>query len=332
MLLIISLAPLLAAPQEITDLTFDEVVSHSHPIMEIASNSDSDRFFSVDMMGVVTEWDVASGEALASSEKHLLGDERVIGSVFHLSVGEKTIVRTGPGPVPSFETIDLVSGKAYSGMGSSLGSRDMSDMNATKSVLADPKDRWVWVGAEHGMARLMTGKGSGWSQRGIKNGGSTALAMDPKAKEIAVGGQDGTVRFIGNSSCDVDEKDVFEGHTEPICSVLWHPKGKLVASASGTDKILLHNRRNGKIDSTLQVEGASFQCLAFHPKGKWLAAGTKDGRVFVWELKKGELVAASAETRKRRPIRTLVVWDKGDRLLAASGKGVLGYDTSDVTK
>ncbi|QDV09673.1 WD domain, G-beta repeat [Planctomycetes bacterium Poly30] len=128
------------------------------------------------------------------------------------------------------------------------------------------------------------------------------------------------------------EDDILVGHESPIEAVAWHPKGKILASVSGTSEILFHSRRSGKVDRILEAEGAKFTELAFHPKGKWIAASSLEGKLFVWDLSKDELVGQASRVEGREAFVALVTWGEGDALLAASGKEILRIDVKALGK
>ncbi|MEM8711888.1 MAG: hypothetical protein AAGG01_13125 [Planctomycetota bacterium] len=335
-LLLFPVQPAMPLSQEgPVELSSEVILPHELSIFAVAADVSGKRIFTVDQIGVVRGWELDEldpSKPLWESAKHTFGDERAIANVFDLSIGDEVGARTGPSPVPSFDSIQLDSGAMGSGMGSSLGGRDMNDMNATKAVLVDPKDRWIWIGAERGVARLMAKGVSGWSQRGVPNGGTVALAVDPKAKELALGGKDGTIRFVGNTSCDVDEKSVFEGHGASVVDVAWHPKGKLVASIAGAGEVIFHRRRGGKVDFKLEHEKASFTRLAFHPKGKWLAVGTKKGGVLVYDLKAKKLIAEGKLPKAVGGVHSLAVLDKGRVLVAAGKQSIVRIDVEGALK
>lgn len=332
MLLLASLALLILPQGGVIELAPTEILPHGNRVVGTATSTKGDRLFTIDSTGAVAEWDLERSEMLWKSAAHQASALAPSVSNFQFTLGKEIGARTGPSPIPGFHSVDLESGSMKQSMGLNIGDKDMTLMNATTAIAVDPKDKWIWIGAKHGVGRLMAKGSTSWSQRIIENGGVTALSIDPKGKEVAIGGEDGTIRFVGNSSCDVFEKDIFEGHKDPVTAVAWHPKGKLLASISGSSKVLFHKRRSGKIDRTLEIEGAKFSNLVFHPKGKWLAASTQKGQVVVWELKKNKVVARAPELGKDRPLDSLTIWDGGKTVMAASANGVLRYDLEALEK
>lgn len=81
-------------------------------------------------------------------------------------------------------------------------------------------------------------------------------------------------------------------HSYPLASVDCLSDYLLVA---GEDpRILVYNAETGRLQQTLQVEasnGSPTQVAArYAPNGKWIAAATAQGKVFLWEAKDGEAV------------------------------------------
>ena len=75
---------------------------------------------------------------------------------------------------------------------------------------------------------------------GMRVGASTTsyvVALDGKGKQLAVGGADGTVRFVNASSAKRDEKKVLENHGAPITALTWDGKGKLDVDEMGPRRL-----------------------------------------------------------------------------------------------
>ena len=228
----------------------------------------------------------------------------------------------------TYTTVHLEDGTRSGGTGGT------SAMQKTGAILVDPKDRWVWLGTERGtMTRLVVDSVSGWSNRAMKNGGVSAIDVDAKGNDLAVGGEDGTIRFVGNKSCNVDKKAIFEGRGQPITAVTWHPKGKDVASGDEGGQVLVRSRRSGKTRLTLDTGKSAVRCIAFHPKGDWLAVGNGEGRLTIWSSKSGEVIAEATLDGTPKGVRDIVVLDKGKRIVvAAGGKELVSFDMTGVGK
>ncbi len=97
-------------------------------------------------------------------------------------------------------------------------------------------------------------------------GAATCLSIAPDGA-VASGGHDGTVR--------VDGRTTRLGEGDWIERVTWRPDGGRIAAACGRSVHLLG------VDGTLEAEssplGATVTCLAWHPKGVNVAAGSYGG-------------------------------------------------------
>ncbi|MEO0660399.1 MAG: hypothetical protein AAFZ87_02575 [Planctomycetota bacterium] len=335
-LLLASLAPVTGQKTEATvpELSVAPILRHELDVFAVEVGPAADRLFTVDRMGIVRSFEVGGDGAVGEepaweSTPSEFGTEMVSNVSFGLSIGVDRGTRIGPGAGGGFDVFDLAGSVFRQSMGAMIG--DVTDLNATKDVAVDPKDRWAWVAGKRGVARLMLDGSLQWSTRGMPNGGSRVLAIGPKGNDLAVGGEDGSVRFVGNKSCKRDDKTAAEGHADRVVALAWHPKGKLIASASRSDSILIHKRSRGRLDATLTEKGAKFVSLAIEPKGKWLAAGTTGGEVLFFELKKGTLIAR-AELEKRAAGHSLAFVGGGKRLVAASLSAAGLIDVESVGK
>jgi WD40 repeat protein len=87
-----------------------------------------------------------------------------------------------------------------------------------------------------------------------------------------------------------------QGHSAALSSVVYHPKGDWVATASADKTVRLWNAETGAVIKTLEGPSDAVLCLAVHPSGRWLAGGTgvlrdpdKPGSVFLWECETGKV-------------------------------------------
>ncbi len=322
----------LALPADLVELKPESFAAHDAPVWTIASDAKGKRLFTMTQAGAVSEWSFKSDDFAWTSEPDRLGQLEGANPDLHLSIGDEVATRTGAGPIAAYKTIHLEDGAVTQG-GAAPMNPTAGVGGSAGAILTDPKDRWVWLGSSDGtLARLTIDSFSGWSRRAVKNQGVTALALDPKGNDLAVGGADGTVRFVGNKSCDVDEKAVFEGHESAVTVLAWHPKGKLIASADGGGQIYLRDRRSGKTRRALEVPGQEITCLSFHPKGTWLAAGDGSGNVWIWSAKSGDLLAKTTIGDGSKKVTGLVVLEGGKRLVVSVDKSLHSMDVAGVRK
>ena len=319
------------APAQLTAVPF---APHDSPVVALQAGRKGKRLFSMTEAGVVAEWSEKKSTTLWHSKADTFAEENPDAGAIHLSVGDEAATRSTPGPFLAYELVGLADGTVGRRGSAPVSPASLNTQVSVGAIVTDPKDKWVWLGGSDGaLVRLMLDNPlTGWSTRGVKNGGVTAMALDSKAKEIAIGGEDGTIRFIGNSSCDVDEKAVFEGHDSPVGSVVWDPSGKTIVSADRKGQIRIHNRRSGKTVRMLAAPGRKLQCLVVHPKGKWLAAGAEDGSIHVWTVKDGALIATCNIADAQGGVTAMCFLKDGKTLFAAAGKSLHRIELKDVGK
>jgi WD40 repeat protein len=62
----------------------------------------------------------------------------------------------------------------------------------------------------------------------------------------------------------------------------------MIASASGSELVLLWDVQKGKLIHSLRGVRPGARCVAFSPDGQTVAAGWKDGQVRLWDVQSGE--------------------------------------------
>ncbi len=188
------------------------------------------------------------------------------------------------------------------------------------TVVADPKGKWVWLGLARGVMSRVTPKDiQAWSNRVMNNEGVSCAVIDPKGKKIAVGGEDGSVRFLDHSGASVDKKKVFEGREGAVSALAWGSKGKSLFVGTHKGTLARIAASNVKVKWQVQASEGRIHALAVHPKGDWVAVGDKQGRVRLFDGKTGERVASWTHPEARAGIRGLAVLDKGTQILSAAG-------------
>ncbi len=184
---------------------------------------------------------------------------------------------------------------------------------AARERLWTAADAFPYTGLALGDERLVTTPGM--PRRKLDNGGVTCLALDDKDKTLAIGGADGTVRFLNPKTSKVDEKNVLEGHTDAITAMAWSKSDLAVATANG--ELWIWAASKGKRELELEAQDAVVHSLVFGGKGKWLAAGNAQGEVRFFDTKSGAR-KATLTGEAGKSVRGLVIVDKGKSLAAAT--------------
>jgi hypothetical protein len=76
----------------------------------------------------------------------------------------------------------------------------------------------------------------------------------------------------------------FQGHTKPVLCVAFSPDGKLVASGSADETVLLWRVDEDKDDGVILKQVTGVSSLAFTSDGKTLACGCENGTVRLWDV------------------------------------------------
>ncbi len=79
-------------------------------------------------------------------------------------------------------------------------------------------------------------------------------------------------------------------HSKSVLAVAYSPDGKLMASGSLDETILIWNTDNYKVIDTLKGHGGNIFCVTFSNNGKYLASASKDNTVRLWEVSSGKLL------------------------------------------
>lgn len=202
--------------------------------------------------------------------------------------------------------------------------------------------------------------GEGRWRNAAHSGGACALAVSPDGLVIASGGQDGHLRLWRAADGTSLGEVALKGWVEHIA---WAPDGRTLAAAAGRDVHLLKSdgerlqvfaahastvasiawRGDGKQlavahygGATIWTPGAaeptrrlerkgSILSVAWHPKGRHLAAGCQDQAVQVWNLRAEQHLYMSGYMTKL----STITWDESGRYLAtAGGPGATIWDFS----
>ncbi len=297
--LCLSLPPILQdAPPSLT------IGDHSGPILAIALSPDGKTLYTA-ARKELHAWELGKGESLW---KKAIQDAPIFG----LGAGEELVAcLQGEGWVNFYSA---ETGEAREAAMTPHGLR------RAECLALDPGDQWAWLGFDGAVTRVVPSSVQSWSNRKMENGGTTCFALDAKGKQLAVGGKDGTVRFVGAKSANVDDKKVFEGHAEPLSALALDAKGSIVVSGAEDGELRVWKVSSGKCRAVLKRHGNRIEHVACEPKGKRFASGDSTGSVLLWKLGSDdppvEILAPSGE-----PVTGLAFTDNGKTLVTSGGSG-----------
>jgi len=116
-----------------------------------------------------------------------------------------------------------------------------------------------------------------------------AIAGSPDGWLLAASGLEGTVHLVEAKS--LQPLDKLEGHTDLVLGLAFDHDGRHILSASRDDTVAVWDLAGRRRIATVPGDGSGFNALALHPDQALAAAGTMDGRVFVFRVPSGQVVA-----------------------------------------
>lgn len=82
------------------------------------------------------------------------------------------------------------------------------------------------------------------------------------------------------------QRTALNGHTGEVCSLVFSPDGKMLATGSEDDTIKLWELSTNKELATLKGHSGKVTALAFGADGKTLASGSEDKTIKIWDVSK----------------------------------------------
>ncbi len=230
-----------------------------------------------------------------------------------MSDGDDMLVYVQRG-IRAIQPVDVADGT----LGSPTTGGDPLD-RATCAV-ADPEGRWVWLGTVKGGAvRLVPEDVNGWKQRAMDNGGVTCLAADPQGKLLAIGGADGSIRFLKASSAEREDVVIESAGPKPT-ALAFDARGKTLVVGYDDGSLRTYHAKSGKLDEELGAHGQAIGAVAVDPKGKWIVSGDAGGELRAWNAKSGKELATFAAAESTSSVTSLAFAPDG-KTLASNGAG-----------
>jgi WD40 repeat protein/serine/threonine protein kinase len=110
---------------------------------------------------------------------------------------------------------------------------------------------------------------------------------------------------------------VFTGHLASVNSLVWSPKGNLIASASDDRTVQIFDATTGQRQIVYNGHAQEVATVAWSPNGNLIATGGQDSTVQIWEAATGKLVF----TYKKHTDRVNALsWAKDNQRLLSGGE------------
>ncbi|GAA5916725.1 hypothetical protein JCM6882_005789 [Rhodosporidiobolus microsporus] len=125
-----------------------------------------------------------------------------------------------------------------------------------------------------------------------------SVSFSPDGKLLATGSEDRVVRIWNLAHRRISQ--VFQGHKSEIYSLAFSPDGRRLVSGSGDKTARMWDLETGACVFSLQIDDitiaengpvdAGVTSVVFSPDGKFLAAGSLDTVVRIWDAETGQLL------------------------------------------
>ena len=236
---------------------------HTNAVESVVFSADGKILASAGMDNAIYLWDI-KGERFAQ-HVHTIGIRNGIKSIAISPNGKILAVSS----VKAEYYVPVISNKLITSYGIELGELDTSlstDVNqsGTGAGLSGPTDY------------------------------ALSVAFSPNGKMVASGGADDNIFLWDISEWNVNKNPpldfektpwLLEGHADSVLSVAFSPVGKILASGSSDNSIILWDVASGQaIGKPLSGHTDPVNNIAFSPDGNFLASSGDDNVVILWDV------------------------------------------------
>jgi THO complex subunit 3 len=141
------------------------------------------------------------------------------------------------------------------------------------------------------------------------------LAYSSDGKYIAVGLKNDMVKIL--KADDLEEITSYQ-ETEEVYNIAWSSSSELfaVSLGNGNIRIVLFDGKTTSIFHTLKGHRTAATCLEFDPMGNFLAVGSNEGIVSIWDLR--DWICLKTFTKADQPVTSLSYSHEGSYIAVAS--------------
>ena len=151
-----------------------------------------------------------------------------------------------------------------------------------------------------------------------------SLKFDPKGETLISASDDGNVLLwkVGPTLQSNAPARTLRRYCSPVTTIAVSPDGKLVAIGTWDGGLEICAVKDGGLACKLNGHDEALTSLDFHPSGKYVASGSADDRLIVWDAVSGEEVL-SFHQGNEYDVTTVAFDSAGKRVISGDGENQL---------